>query len=378
MGLLKRALRKTVLAVHISSPYFFLVCITQLALMSKEENQKSRDVKPKEENLKARDPTPALTAANGPDCKPALLAAHEPEGRSADPSVPEPSHTSQPCRTNGDEPASAETEYILSKDLKPLEGDVRELVDNLLARLDSKDWISVCEALNYTRQLATFHSASLVQILSSVVTLMVKAMKNPRSALCKTAIMASADFFKSYQDQMLDLLDPLLLQLLLKASQDKRFVCEEAEKALVAMTSWISPNPLLLKLQPCLQHRNPRVRAKASSCVCRSVSRLGTKGIKDFGLETLIRMGASQLNDQLPEAREAARQLVMEIREAHQQQYQTPSSPSSSSTSSSSSSSSSDLSYLEPEQPEQWEQFCQRQLPPRTALAVLRATCMAN
>ncbi|KAH7388258.1 hypothetical protein KP509_16G066500 [Ceratopteris richardii] len=199
-------------------------------------------------------------------------------------------------------------------------------------------------------------------------------MKNPRSALCKTAIMASSDFFRSYQDQMLDLLDPLLLQLLLKASQDKRFVCEEAEKALVTMTSWISPTLLLLKLQPCLQHRNPRVRAKASSCVRRSVSKLGTKGIKDFGLETLIRMGASQLNDQLPEAREAARQLIMEIREAHQQQYQIPSSPSASSTSSSYSS---DAMFTEPE-PEQWEQFCQRQLPPRTALAVLRATCMAG
>ncbi|MCO5548393.1 hypothetical protein L7F22_001850 [Adiantum nelumboides] len=343
--------------------------------MSKEENQKSRDAKSKDENSKAKDSTPALPAANGPDCKPALVPAHETEARSVDLANPGLTNTSQPCRNNGDEPASAETEYILSEDLKPLEGDISKLVDNLLARLDSKDWISVCEALNYTRQLATFHSTSLAQILSSVVTLTIKAMKNPRSALCKTAIMASTDFFKSYQDQMLDLLDPLLLQLLLKASQDKRFVCEEAEKALIAMTSWISPNPLLLKLQPCLQHRNPKVRAKASSCVCRSVSRLGTKGIKDFGLETLIRMGASQLNDQLPEAREAARQLVMEIREAHQQQYHTPSSPSSSSTSSSSSS---DLSYLEPEQPEQWEQFCQRQLPPRTALAVLRATCMAN
>jgi hypothetical protein len=30
----------------------------------------------------------------------------------------------------------------------------------------------------------------------------------------------------------------------------------------------------------------------------------------------------------------------------------------------------------EPNEPEQWEQFCQRQLPPRTALAVLRATCV--
>ena len=90
-------------------------------------------------------------------------------------------------------------------------------------------------------------------------------------------------------------------------------------------------------------------------------------------------MGASQLNDQLPEAREAARQLVMVIREAHDQHQclqdltvvEQPKQPS--------------HELKEPKeieennesnQPEQWEQFCQRQLPPGTALAVLRATCV--
>lgn len=65
-----------------------------------------------------------------------------------------------------------------------------------------------------------------------------------------------------------------LVQLLLKSSQDKRFVCEAAEKALIAMTTWISPISLLPKLQPCLKNKNPRIRAKASMCFSRSVSRL--------------------------------------------------------------------------------------------------------
>jgi hypothetical protein len=80
----------------------------------------------------------------------------------------------------------------------------------------------------------------------------------------ETIIVLTVSFFNLVQ----------LLQLLLKASQDKRFVCEEAEKALVSMTTWISPKELLLKLQVNLEHRNPRIRAKASSCVCRSVSKL--------------------------------------------------------------------------------------------------------
>lgn len=65
-----------------------------------------------------------------------------------------------------------------------------------------------------------------------------------------------------------------LLQLLLKASQDKRFVCEEAERSLEVLTTWMAPQPLLQKLQPYVKHFNPRVRAKASVCYYNSVSRL--------------------------------------------------------------------------------------------------------
>lgn len=37
-----------------------------------------------------------------------------------------------------------------------------------------------------------------------VMMVLVKSMKNPRSALCKTAIMAAADLFKSYGDKLLE------------------------------------------------------------------------------------------------------------------------------------------------------------------------------
>ena len=43
-----------------------------------------------------------------------------------------------------------------------------------------------------------------------VVVLVTKSMKNPRSALCKTAIMSSADIFKGYPEHLLDILDPLV------------------------------------------------------------------------------------------------------------------------------------------------------------------------
>uniref|UniRef100_A0A0A9DHV5 Uncharacterized protein n=1 Tax=Arundo donax TaxID=35708 RepID=A0A0A9DHV5_ARUDO len=86
--------------------------------------------------------------------------------------------------------------------------------------------------------------------------------------------MTCADIFKAYGDLMVDSIDLLLLQLFLKASQDKRFVCEAAEAALISMTSWISPLVLLPRMQPYLKNRNPRIRAKASVCFSKSVPRL--------------------------------------------------------------------------------------------------------
>lgn len=258
---------------------------------------------------------------------------------------------------------SPEIEYILSQNLCPLE-NADACLTTLLERLDSKDWLKTCEAINNMRQLTIFHTASLLPHLDNAVQLLVKAMKNPRSALCKTAIMASADLFKAYQDAMLTILEPLLLQLLLKASQDKRFVCEEAERSLVEMTAWLSPAPLMVQLRPYVTHRSPRVRAKAASCVCRSVSRLGPEGIKDYGFRPLIQIAASQLNDQLPEARESARKLVADLYAAYPHRI-----------------SGDEPSDTVSEQPDanqseehDWQQFCSTQLSSHVAQAVLRLT----
>ncbi|PHT57272.1 hypothetical protein CQW23_05758 [Capsicum baccatum] len=256
----------------------------------------------------------------------------------------------------GADVGNSEVEYIESENLNDVE-DVDTSLKTLLTGLDSKDWVLVCEALNDVRRLSLFQKEAMVDMLGNVISLVVKSLKNPRSAVCKTAIMASADIFKAYCDSIVDLMDPLLVQLLLKSSQDKRFVCEAAEKALIAMTTWVSPSLLLPKLQPNLKHRNPRIRAKASSCFSRSVPRLGVEGIKAYGIENFIRIAASQLSDQLPESREAARTLLLELHNIYEKAPNvTPP----------------DVS----EDPEtiSWEHFCQSKLSPLSAQAVLRVT----
>ncbi|KAJ4729189.1 ARM repeat superfamily protein [Melia azedarach] len=258
------------------------------------------------------------------------------------------------------ETGNSEVEYIESENLNDVE-DVDASLKMLVAGLDSKDWVVVCEALNNVRRLSIFHKESMFDMLGDVIPLVVKSLKNPRSAVCKTAIMTAADIFSSYNDHMIDSLDPLLVQLLLKSSQDKRFVCEAAERALVAMTTWVSPILLLPKLQPYLKHRNPRIRAKASMCFCRSVPRLGVEGIKEYGIDKLIQVAASQLSDQLPESREAARTLLLELQTVYEK-----------------------LHDLAPttvsENPEigSWEHFCQSKLSPLSAQAVLRVTNIAR
>ncbi|CAL9128969.1 unnamed protein product [Musa acuminata var. zebrina] len=258
--------------------------------------------------------------------------------------------------SNGLETGNTEVEYIESENLADLP-DVDASFNTLLARLDSKDWVSVCEALNNVRQLSIYYKERLLEIIRAVIPLIVKSLRSPRSAVCKTAIMASADIFKAYNDMVIDSFDPLLVQLLLKSSQDKRFVCEAAEAALIAMTTWISPMLLLPKLLPHLTNRNPRIRAKASMCFSRSVPRLGMEGIRAYGIDKLIQIAASQLSDQLPESREAARALAMQLQTIYVNSHVSPNEDS-----------------LELVDADSWEAFCHAKLTPLSAQAILRVT----
>ncbi|XP_017244433.1 uncharacterized protein LOC108216238 isoform X2 [Daucus carota subsp. sativus] len=261
---------------------------------------------------------------------------------------------------SGTEAASIEVEYIESENLDDVE-DVDTSLEILLVGLESKDWVVVCGALNNVRRLSLFHKELLHEKLGNVISLVVKSLKNPRSAVCKTAVMASEDIFKAYNDHTIDSLDPLLVQLLLKSAQDKRFVCEAAEKALIAMTTWVSPVLLLPKLQPCLKNRNPRIRAKASMCFCRSVLRLGFDGIETYGIDKIIHIAATQLIDQLPESREAARTLLLELQSVYENSHI-----------------SSAAALTENQDKNSWEQFCLSNLSPLSAQAVLRVTNVAR
>ncbi|KAJ8509741.1 hypothetical protein OPV22_000175 [Ensete ventricosum] len=234
-----------------------------------------------------------------------------------------PAAKSSDVRTNNENtpppapPVDQSVEYVASEDLKP-PADPDTRMEVLLDELSSKDWMQVCEALNDLRRMALHHSSLLVPILGNVTEVIVRAMKSPRSALCKTSIMASADIFHCFGHLLLfttekNSFGQLLLQLLLKASQDKRFLCDEAEKALEKMAVSVSPLPLLKELQSYVHHANHRVRAKAAVAMSKCVSKMGIEVMKGFGLTTLLQVAAELLSDRLPEAREAARSIINSI-----------------------------------------------------------------
>lgn len=210
------------------------------------------------------------------------------------------------------EPAAIEIEYISTADLVDLQSST-DCLATLVKRLDGDDWVTVCEALNNVRQLTKYHAASLGEHLESVVKLVVKAMRNLRSALIKTSLMTMTDLFGQFGDQMLGLLDIVTLELLQKSTQDKKFVKDEAARALSAMITHVSPIPQLKALAPFAVHKSPKIRARATVSMLQAASRLDNGDLEVFGLNRLLKIAGGQINDQLPEARDAAKKLALRV-----------------------------------------------------------------
>lgn len=83
----------------------------------------------------------------------------------------------------------------------------------------------------------------------------------------------------------------------------------------------------------------------------------GMEGIKAYGIDKLIQIAAAQLSDQLPESREAARALAMQLQAIYVD---------------------SQVSQCEESvklvDADSWEAFCHAKLTPLSAQAILRVT----
>ncbi|KAK7819154.1 hypothetical protein CFP56_040646 [Quercus suber] len=112
------------------------------------------------------------------------------------------------------------------------------------------------------------------------------------------------------------------------------------------MVGSMTPLPLLSKLRVYVSHANFRVRAKAAISISNCVSKMGLEGMKEFGLVELVQMSADLLKDRLPEAREAARSVVISIYEV--------------------------FTESEEQKQEAWQSFCQSNLSPIHAQSMFK------
>ena len=267
----------------------------------------------------------------------------------------------RPNLPNGPEPTVTDFRYVPTSGLLPVD-EPAEALNVLDAQLSSSQWNTTCEGLNLLRRLVVHHGDLLstamdcdrdrrgdgggsgengerecmltsqdkddgsvggVEPLARFMPFVCKSLKSPRSSLCKTAIMSINDMFFALSDAMLFWLvrddrgreckQSLLMVLLQKSAQDKRFVADEAVTALTTMSQKLSPLPLMRILQPCLHCPNPRIRSVAMIHLAATASRLSAEDVRAFGFVGLVRDGGKLLTDKLPDARSAARALIEQM-----------------------------------------------------------------
>jgi len=225
---------------------------------------------------------------------------------------------------DGPEPTVIEIEYPDTEDLVPVEGDPAVVLTDSLSGMNSPEWVDGCAALVMMRRLARHHAAVCAPAFPDALPAIVKAIRSLRSALSKTAIMTARDLFLCDAPAMLPIcntgsvaqpVNSLLAQLLLKAaSNDKKFVIEEAQKALITMTETLDPSQFLRLLLPYTEHKNPKVRGKAANVAAACVHRMNNTHLTAYGLDVVLKLAARLISDNTPEARDAAKKLGIAVK----------------------------------------------------------------
>jgi hypothetical protein len=279
---------------------------------------------------------------------------------------------------DGPEPVAVDIEYLPAAQLAPVAGAAAAALAAALAGMAAPEWLVALEALTSLRRLVAHHAGDCRAALPQAVPLVVKSVRSLRSALCKTAIMTATDLCARYGDALLPLADAggaaapaasLLAQVLFKAaSNDKRFVIEEAQRALEALAEALPPAELLPLLVPYTEHKNPKVRGRAAGVAAAAAARLSPSQAAAHGLPQLLKAAGRLITDNTPEARDAAKRLAAcvkaamadaEVAAAMGVQVPAPPAP------------------AEGEEPQRqataWEHYCQTTLGASQAAAVLRA-----
>jgi len=261
---------------------------------------------------------------------------------------------------SGVEPTSVDVDYTPSEQLEALDNPTEEL-ESMATRLANinKDWLGVTTALLTTRRLTIHHSELLQPHLPTLVPLIRKSCDNARSALCKSGLLCVADLLKTFGDSFIPHMEAggvssLLLVLMKKASQDKRFVVDEARKTLLVMVEMWTAEDTLRVMNPHIAHKSPKIRAEAAKIVCAAFEKLHYVGGADSVMEhfaEMLQIAGKLVSDKEPDARKAARTMATTLKACHGSRVE-------------------DKSM----QTEAWEAACKEKLDPTLAAGIIRAS----
>lgn len=231
-----------------------------------------------------------------------------------------------------------ELEYPSTEELQPFEDDgvATERLVAAPAALENVngDWMGAADALANVRRVAAHHPALLAEeedqveeeddgecVQAPLVTLLplvAKLVKNPRSTLSRVACLCSGDLFKSHAGAVLRCEEgsKLLDELLNKAAHAKRFLAEEAAAALKAMAESAAPELALVSSEgKSAAAKAPKVRARAAKCLQTAASRADRPTLLKV-LPSLLPTAAKLLVDRDADARAAARATLPMLRAA--------------------------------------------------------------
>ena len=207
------------------------------------------------------------------------------------------------------------------------------------------DWLAAAEALAEVRRAAARHASVLVdagaqageqqsqqqpgvheqqegneggeeeRVVTPLVTLLplvAKLVKNPRSSLARVACLCAADLFKAHANVVLatDEGSRLLDELLNKAAHAKRFLAEEAAAALSVMSETAAPSVAMrAACAKAAKAKAPKVRARAAECLQAAAPRAaGSELLADMA--ELLPCCAKLLVDKEPASRASARAVL--------------------------------------------------------------------
>lgn len=237
--------------------------------------------------------------------------------------------TEENTTTHADPGASIATiSYPTVDELEPiiLESDgedvvtvIQKIEKQLLEDLGSSEWTVVCSGMNQLRRLAVYQPERCGILLREykevvVSSALTKGIKSPRSALSKSAIITCRDLFtyvpdtymKAYLENSADVLNQLMIKA---ASMDKRFVVEEAVRALDAMATALTGADVMSAILPYLSHKNPKIRGKAYGIFYRAMQG-NVLDIQEVGMRSVIECCAHGVTDNTSEARDASRAVM--------------------------------------------------------------------